>query len=92
MAVDVPDDIIAPTVNAFFPLSQEVVRFDAGAGLKELRAARPTPWKEIRWIRTPMNATSQKLSKRFGTTKADAPGADEEPLYHANGHPSSPVS
>jgi hypothetical protein len=40
LVVDVPDDIIALAADAvYFPLSQGIVQFDAGAGLEELRAA-----------------------------------------------------
>ena len=48
LAVDVPDDLIALAVDEiYFPLSQGVVQFDAGAGLEELRAAWPTLTKRI---------------------------------------------
>ena len=48
LAVDVPDDVIAAAVNAYFPLSQGLVQFDERAGLEELRAVWSTLWKEIR--------------------------------------------
>ncbi|HBI44236.1 MAG TPA: hypothetical protein DDY78_15495 [Planctomycetales bacterium] len=48
LAVDVPDGVIALTVDEYFPLSQGVVQFDAGAGLEELRAVWSTLPKEIR--------------------------------------------
>jgi hypothetical protein len=53
LAVDVPDDIIATAVTAYFPLSQGVVQFDEGAGLEELRAAWSTLWKEVRSVACP---------------------------------------
>lgn len=53
LAVDVPDDIIALTVDEYFPLSQGLVQFDEGAGLEELRAAWSTLWKEIRLVECP---------------------------------------
>jgi hypothetical protein len=53
LAVDVPDDIIALAVNAYFPLSQGLVQFDDGAGLQELLAAWPALWKEIRPVECP---------------------------------------
>jgi hypothetical protein len=53
LAVDVPDDLIALAVDAYFPLNQGVVQFDDGNGLKELRAAWSTLWKEIRSVGRP---------------------------------------
>lgn len=53
LAVDVPDDIIALTGNEYFPLSQGLVPFDAGAGLEELRAAWSTLWTEVRPVECP---------------------------------------
>lgn len=53
LAVDVPDEIIALTVDEYFPLSQGLVQFDQEAGLKELRAAWSTLWKEIRPVECP---------------------------------------
>jgi hypothetical protein len=53
LAVDVPDDLIALAVDAYFPLSQGVVQFDEGSGLEELRAAWSTLWKEIRAVGGP---------------------------------------
>jgi hypothetical protein len=53
LAVDVSDDIIALAIDPFFPLSQGVVQFDVGAGLDELRAARPQLAKEIRAVGNP---------------------------------------
>jgi hypothetical protein len=50
LAVDVPDDIIALSVNEYFPLSQGLVQFDEGAGLEQLQAAWSTLWKEIRLV------------------------------------------
>jgi len=50
LAVDVPDDVIALTVDEYFPLSQGLVQFDEGAGLEELRATWSTLWKEIRSV------------------------------------------
>lgn len=39
LKVDVPDEIIALALDeVYFPLSQGLVQFDAGAGLEELRA------------------------------------------------------
>lgn len=49
--VDVPDDIIDLAVDdVYFPLSQGVVQFDVGRGLKELRKAWPTLEKEIEMV------------------------------------------
>lgn len=48
LAIDVPEEIVALTTSSFFPLSQGLVQFDAGAGLDELRAAGPRLAKEIR--------------------------------------------
>ncbi len=53
LAVDVPDAIIALAVNEWFPLSQGLIQFDEGAGLKELRAAWPTHWTDIRLVECP---------------------------------------
>jgi hypothetical protein len=53
LMVDVPDDIIALAVDAFFPLTQGVVQFDPGAGLAELRAAWPSLKKEIQSVVCP---------------------------------------
>ena len=53
LAVDVSDDIIALTVDEYFPLSQGLVQFDEGAGLEDLRAAWSTLWKEIRPVECP---------------------------------------
>lgn len=53
LAVDVPEDIIALTVNEYFPLSQGLVQFDEGAGLAELRDAWSTLWKEVRSVEFP---------------------------------------
>jgi hypothetical protein len=53
LAVDVPDDIIALAVDAYFPLSQGLVQFDEGKGLEELRAAWPTLRKEVRTVLCP---------------------------------------
>jgi len=47
LAVDVPDEIIALTVDEYFPLSQGLIQFDEGAGLGELRAVWSTLVKEI---------------------------------------------
>jgi hypothetical protein len=46
-AVDVPEDIIARSVNEWFPLSQGLVQFDPGAGLDELIAVWTTLEKRI---------------------------------------------
>ena len=53
LAMDVPDDIIALAVDVYFPLSQGLVQFDAGAGLTELRAAWSTLWTEVRPVECP---------------------------------------
>src|SRR5262249_36355537 len=53
LAVDVRDEIIALTVDQYFPLSQGLVQFDEGAGLEEPRAAWPTLWKEVRAVECP---------------------------------------
>jgi hypothetical protein len=53
LAVDVPDDIIALAVDAFFPLSQGVVEFDEGAGLEELQDAWPALPKRILTVASP---------------------------------------
>lgn len=53
LAVDVPDDVIALTVDPYFPLSQGLVQFDDGYGLAELRSAWPALWKEIRAVECP---------------------------------------
>ncbi len=45
--VEVPDEIVAFAVSAWFPLSQGVIQFDEGAGLAELRAAWPLLSKQI---------------------------------------------
>jgi hypothetical protein len=45
--VEVPDEIVACAVSAWFPLSQGVVQFDVGAGLIELREAWPLLSKRI---------------------------------------------
>lgn len=50
LVVDVPDDIVQRAANDWFPLSQGLVQFDAGAGLGELVAAWPTLVKEIRSV------------------------------------------
>jgi hypothetical protein len=50
LVVDVPDDIIALTVDAYFPASQGLVQFDQGFGLDELRAAWSGLRKEIRLV------------------------------------------
>jgi hypothetical protein len=48
LAVDVPDEIIAPAVDeVYLPLSQGIVQFDQGAGLEELRAAWSTIPRQI---------------------------------------------
>jgi hypothetical protein len=48
LAVDVTDDIITLAADpVFFPLSQGIVQFDAGAGLEELRSAWSALAKEI---------------------------------------------
>jgi hypothetical protein len=48
LVVDVSDDLIALAVDeVYFPLSQGIVQFDAGAGLEELRAAWSTLAKQI---------------------------------------------
>lgn len=53
LVVDVPDDTIALSLSEWFPLSQGLVQFDEGVGLKELRAAWPTLWKDIRSVDCP---------------------------------------
>jgi hypothetical protein len=53
LVMDVPDEIIALAVNAWFPLSQGLVQFDEGAGLAELRAAWPEIGKAIRLVDCP---------------------------------------
>ena len=53
LSVNVPDDIIALAVDAYFPLSQGLVQFDEGAGLEELRGAWSNLWKEIRSVEFP---------------------------------------
>ncbi|MCI0740036.1 MAG: hypothetical protein L0Y72_13405 [Gemmataceae bacterium] len=53
VAVDVTDDIIALATDEYFPLSQGLVQFDAGAGLEQLRANWSTLWMEIRSVECP---------------------------------------
>jgi hypothetical protein len=53
LAVDVPDDVIALTLDEHFVLSQGLIQFDQGWGLEELRAAWPMLWKEIRSVECP---------------------------------------
>jgi hypothetical protein len=50
LAVDVPEEIVQKAVNDWFPLSQGLVQFDAGAGLEELLKVWPTLTKEIRSV------------------------------------------
>lgn len=52
LAVDVPDDILALTVDPYFPLGQGIVQFDPGAGLEKLRATWSTLWKAIRSVQS----------------------------------------
>jgi hypothetical protein len=47
LIVDVPDDIIALTVDAWFPLTQGFVQFDRGPSLTALLAAWPRLEKRI---------------------------------------------
>jgi hypothetical protein len=47
LTIEVPDDIVARALNEWFPLSQGLVQFDAGAGLEELLAAWPSLEKRI---------------------------------------------
>jgi hypothetical protein len=51
LVMDVPDDVIALTDQAYFPLSQGVVQFDEGGGLEELRARWPKLRKRVIPIR-----------------------------------------
>ena len=53
LGVDVPEELIVLAVNEWFPLSQGLVQFDAGAGLEELLAAWPTLWTDIRPVECP---------------------------------------
>jgi hypothetical protein len=53
LAVDVPDSIIDLTIDEYFPRSQGLIQFDAGAGLEELRAAWSTLRKEVRLVECP---------------------------------------
>jgi hypothetical protein len=54
VVMEVSDDIIALAVDeVFFPLSQGVVQFDEGAGLRELCAAWPTLPKHILVVENP---------------------------------------
>jgi hypothetical protein len=53
LAVDVPDDIVALTLDEYFPLSQGLVQFDDAKGLSELRAAWSSLWTEIRSVACP---------------------------------------
>ncbi len=48
LVVDVPDAIVHRAATAWFPLSQGLVQFAAGAGLEELAASWPDLAKEIR--------------------------------------------
>ena len=48
LAVSVPDKIVLLAINDIFPLSQGVVQFDEGAGLRELQENWTTLYKEIR--------------------------------------------
>jgi hypothetical protein len=43
LVLDVPEEIVFKAVTDWFPLSQGLVQFDAGAGLEELIAA----WAEV---------------------------------------------
>ncbi len=49
--VDVPDEVVALAVDeVYFPLSQGLVQFDAGAGLEELRAV----WSRLIKVTVPV--------------------------------------
>jgi hypothetical protein len=49
--VDVPNHVIALAVDEdYFPLSQGLIQFDEGSGLRELRAIWSTLSKEVRLI------------------------------------------
>ncbi len=50
LVVDVPEDIVQRAVNEWFPISQGLVQFDAGAGLEELTVAWANLAKEIRSV------------------------------------------
>jgi hypothetical protein len=39
LMVDVPEDVIALTINDWFPLSQGLIQFDRSSGLEELLSA-----------------------------------------------------
>lgn len=47
VVVDVPDEIIALTLDSYFPLSQGLFQFEPGKGLEELRARWPKLKKRI---------------------------------------------
>ena len=47
MLVDVPDDVIALAVDAWFPLTQGFVQFDRGPSLEALLAVWPGLEKRI---------------------------------------------
>lgn len=54
LAVDVPDSILALAVDeVYFPLTQGLVQFDEGAGLKELQAVWSTLPRQIRPVEGP---------------------------------------
>ena len=50
LVVDVPDQIVQRALNDWFPLSQGLIQFDAGAGMEELLAAWAALTKEIRSV------------------------------------------
>jgi hypothetical protein len=47
LEVGVPEEIVANALSEWFPLSQGLVQFDAGAGLEELLAVWPNLQKRI---------------------------------------------
>jgi hypothetical protein len=47
LEVDVPDDIVALTLEEWLPLSQGLVQFDLGKGIDQLLAAWPTLSKRV---------------------------------------------